>query len=298
MESRFPFFSFSSIIDQKACQQMNTVYICSLCLPENVVVGVVVLVGSLTVEMSEEKPLRRKVNKKSTSTQVHFWSTRHACVRINLRQNVSTIRAGNRHNASCFSSSACINNKTTGTTRQRSVQAYSLNAKSTAQWFNYNHAIQTRSDRCFFLVALPPFVIHSCSTIMEFDEEHCDVCHGLSYTVDNPIVLCQHRGCLDGRHRFCWADNKPPSLSTIQRMQHRCYLHGTVRTAAFRSARKRTVERAAAAMADQPRHNLPPPHSSSLSTSQQQLQVNQTDSTSGQLTHMYTQLVMQFTFDD
>lgn len=117
---------------------------------------------------------------------------------------------------------------------------------------------------------------------MEFNE-HCDVCHGLSYTVDNPIVLCQHRGCLEGRHRFCWADNQPPSLSTIQRMQHRCYLHGIVRTAAFRSARKRTVERAAAVLADQPRHNLPPPHSSSTSTSQQQ-RINQSGSIPGQLT--------------
>jgi len=92
-------------------------------------------------------------------------------------------------------------------------------------------------------------------------EEHCDVCRGVESTVDNPIVLCSDRGCLDGRHRRCWADNDPPSLAAIARMQHRCYSHGTVRTASFRSARKRTVERAAAAAADRPRHNLPPPHS-------------------------------------
>ena len=91
-------------------------------------------------------------------------------------------------------------------------------------------------------------------------EEHCDVCRGVSSTVDNPIVLCGHRGCLDGRHRRCWADNDPPSLAAIARMQHRCYSHGTVRTASFRSARKRTVERAAAAAAERPRHNLPPAH--------------------------------------
>jgi hypothetical protein len=51
----------------------------------------------------------------------------------------------------------------------------------------------------------------------------CDRCYGKSFTLANPIVLCEDRFCPLGRHRECFVP--PPSATDILTMDHRCATH-------------------------------------------------------------------------
>jgi hypothetical protein len=83
-----------------------------------------------------------------------------------------------------------------------------------------------------------------------FQEAHCDQCSGEHSSDDNPIIMCEMRDCISGRHWDCWIGDRPPLESkALEEYRHRCIEHP--------ARQLRTPAAAAAAPPAPPQHNLP-----------------------------------------